>query len=513
MGTPSDIDYPRRVVIDDTDTRVKYVGDWNLDVGSFDDLGVVGAPYNHTLHGTNQHGAGLLFDFEGEFIQIRGAKDNRKMPHDPNFPYDNVTLLPKWTCEIDGGAMTHYRYSNYSYYITDTILCEQGFLSRQKHTLNFTVIIDNSDTQIFWLDKIEYKPLEDASVEQEVLKIDSSDSSIRYDNSSQGWYVDGNGDPEDGMLLNATGTSGSTLSFSFTGTGVSLYSFNEGTDFRRKSTARYYIDNSPDTTFETPESKKDPDGIHTTDYFNQLLFVSPTLEYGQHEMVITFTGVHERGGFFQWLSIDYFYVTGSNQAVQLNSTVGTNPGGGSGSGSSSGSNPGKGSSSADSGGSKMPIGPIVGGVVGGVVGLAIIAGLIWFFVKRSTRNHPEKITSGFGYHNSTPFDPQITYASPGFIVPPQPPPPPPQSFTVIPIPHPYNPTSQPLFMHDHTSPSGSVFPDTTTTHSINPNQNWMDLKEAQRRAVSNSVVEMRHQDRGIRYPRKVVNLPPDYTPR
>ncbi|ESK83353.1 hypothetical protein Moror_8768 [Moniliophthora roreri MCA 2997] len=501
MSIPSEIDYPRRVVIDNTDTRIKYVGDWNLDVGSFDNLGILGAPYNHTLHGTNQHGASLLFDFEGEFIQIRGAKDNRKMPHDPKLPYDNVTLLPKWTCEIDGGAITQYNYYNYSYYITNNVLCEQGLLSRQRHTLNLTVIIDNPNTQMFWLDKIEYKPLDRANVEQEVLKIDSSDPSIRYDNSSRGWYRDGiNGD---GIMLNSTGTAGSSLSFSFTGTGVSLYGFNEGNIFRRKSTARYYVDDSSVTTFETPDSKMDPDGINTTDYDNQLLFTSPTLQPGQHEMVITFTGVRQSDEFIQWLTIDYFYVTGSSRSIQLNSTGtgGTSSGGGGG----SGSNPGAGSSGSESNNSGTPIGPIVGGVVGGVVGLAIIIGLIWLFVKRSTKKYPEQVTSR--RYSSTPFDSQTTYASPGFIVPPQPPSP--QSHTVTPVFPPYSPTSQPLMMSGPTSPPSSVPTGSTTTHSTNLNQNWMDLKDAQRNAVSN----IRHQDGGIRYPQQVVNIPPSYTPR
>uniref|UniRef100_A0A0W0G672 Uncharacterized protein n=1 Tax=Moniliophthora roreri TaxID=221103 RepID=A0A0W0G672_MONRR len=474
MSIPSEIDYPRRVVIDDTDTRVKYVGDWNLDIGSFDNLGTLGAPYNHTLHGTNQHGASLLFDFEGEFIQIRGAKDNRKMPHDPELPYDNVTLLPKWTCEIDGGAITKYRYYDYSYYITNNVLCEQGLLSRQRHTLNLTVIIDNLDTQMFWLDKIEYKPLDGANVEQEVLKIDSSDPSVRYDNSSRGWYPD-NGD---GIMFNATRTAGSSLSFSFTGSGVSLYGFNEGTIFRRKSTARYYIDDSSVTTFETPDSKMDPDGINTTDYDNQLLFTSPALQPGRHEMVITFTGVRQSNEFIHSLTIDYFYVTGSSRRSESNN-------------------------------SGTPIVPIVGGVVGGVVGLAIIIGLIWLFVKRSTKKYPEQVTSR--HYSSTPFDSQTTYASPGFIVPPQPPSP--QPHTATPVFSPYSPTSQPLMMSGPTSPPSSVPTGSTTTHSTNLNQNRMDLKDAQRNAVLNNVVEIRHQDGGIRYPQQVVNIPPSYTPR
>ena len=43
-------------------------------------------------------------------------------------------------------------------------------------------------------------------------------------------------------------------------------------------------------------------------------------------------------------------------------------------------------SSGDNGGSSTNVGAIAGGVVGGVVGLALIGGLIWFFMRRSKKN-------------------------------------------------------------------------------------------------------------------------------
>ncbi|KAF9255251.1 hypothetical protein L218DRAFT_884580 [Marasmius fiardii PR-910] len=211
MSYPSDLEYPRRVVVDDTDPRVNYEkGTWTLDVGSFDSLGIFGSPYNHTMHGTNSKNASFSFQFSGEFVQVRGAKENRRINRPQNVTSDNTTVLAKWTCQVDGSSIRTTPYREFMYDITNNMLCEQGRLSRSLHTFTLNVTIDDPNSQIWWLDKIEYAPLPDADLSKEVLKIDASDPSIQYDNATGNWRdISG--------LFNGTGTTGASMTFNFNG--------------------------------------------------------------------------------------------------------------------------------------------------------------------------------------------------------------------------------------------------------------------------------------------------------
>ncbi|KAJ8080322.1 hypothetical protein PM082_017155 [Marasmius tenuissimus] len=532
MSYPSDVEYPRRVVVDDTDPRIKYnQGDWAIDNHSFDDITIFGLPYNGTMHGTASATASFSFDFEGEFVQVRGAKDNRKVALPEGVTSDNVTALAKWTCQVDGSPIRTTAYRPYIFDRTNNMLCEQGKLSRGRHTLTVNVTLDDPSTQMFWLDKVEYTPVPDADLSKEVLKFDSSDPAIQVDNSTGLW--------KSISLFNGTGTTGASASFKFNGTSVSLYGFNEGSDQDwEAATGRYYVDNKGDTTFDITGSKPVP-GLpnNRTDWYHQLWFTAANIDPGSHEMILTYTGVYA-GKAIQWLSIDYFYVTAS-EGSKLNSAPPAGGGGGNGSGSSNGQ------SGSDS---KSNTGAIAGGVVGGVLGLALIALAVWFFVKK--RKNKDSYGQYDGFQPQNMYSASATHPSVSMYGGQ----PPASTFSGQPPVSTYSgsyagsirggssgvvspaPTGQhssftagaasgawdPYRDHANSSQGGSNYGGSDSTRSpmvvSNPaagtSQNWADMKSAQRDAVNSTPVTQRqHQDSGVRYnqPGQVVDVPPTYT--
>lgn len=57
----------RQVVVDDSDTTIRYIGSgWFPDYGSQDNFGNFGSTYKHTLHGTNSNDS-LSFTFNGKY--------------------------------------------------------------------------------------------------------------------------------------------------------------------------------------------------------------------------------------------------------------------------------------------------------------------------------------------------------------------------------------------------------------------------------------------------------------
>ncbi|KAK1229999.1 hypothetical protein PQX77_006923 [Marasmius sp. AFHP31] len=370
--------YPRRVVVDDTDPRITYdkPDEWNYYGPQFTDYGVLGEPYNKTMRGTQSKNASFMFTFEGDFVQVRGAKDNMRISRSPNNPYDSLDLLPKYACQIDNRPIEAFNYSDYMYFQTNLVLCQQS-LSKGKHTLTMNITVDDPRKQVFWLDSIEYSPLESAALKDEVLKVDSSDQSCTYQNKEYSWYnMTGNF-----TMVNATNKEGATMSLKFNGTSVALYGINarnaaddsSPSSFER-TTGYYRIDNGEPINFDIPESRSPPSdpGNYVAAWSNQLLFNTSSIKgNGEHEITISYFGNHSGSGSPQLLAIDYFHVT--NGEVQLRSTPPEYP------------TASQTAADADGPDNQIRIGQIVGGVVGGLLAVAAILWLVWFLVKKRGR--------------------------------------------------------------------------------------------------------------------------------
>ncbi|KAK1218868.1 hypothetical protein PQX77_018429 [Marasmius sp. AFHP31] len=465
MDRPSDLEYPRRIVVDDTDPRVAYdSGIWNFDASTFENFGILGDPYNLTMRGTNSDKAGFTFSFEGDFIQVKGAKDNRKVSRPLNSTLDSLDTLPKYTCQVDNFSIQKVDYHLYMYDITNNVLCEASRLSKGPHTLTMNITLPNPNSQMFWLDSIEYAYLEGTDLSKEVVKIDASDPvSCTYQNDTGAWQED----VGDSRLFNQTGKTGATMTFRFNGSSVSLYSFNEGSEVDLDgASGRYYIDNTGDTPFDIPASKRLPSNQQNrTDWYNQHLFTSNNVGGGEeHEMVIAYTGGQTGSNPAQWLLIDYFYVTGAGTNGSSGGTVG-----GAGGGNNRGSDNG-------SGGSKTLVGAIAGGVVGGVVALLGIAGFIWLLMRRRR----QKRDGLRGWHPRGVLDP-FMLGAPGIHVQDQ--------------------------NHNHPHAGGGYT-------SQNQAQNFPDIKSAQQEAFRVQM-QQQHQDSGAQYNQvgqsQVVDVPPSYT--
>ncbi|KAK7051257.1 hypothetical protein VNI00_004757 [Paramarasmius palmivorus] len=479
VAYPSERRFPRKVVVDDSDARISYSNNWTFDVGSFDDIGSLGAPYNHTMHGTGVSGSTLNFTFEGGFIQVWGAKETRNTVQNTTIIDDDLTRLASWKCLVDGDEIPRINYLTNVDQITNNLLCEASGLASGTHVLTVDVAIGNSTTQVFWFDKIEYVPpdWQDSGLEGEILKIDSSDPSIRYDNGTGSWQER----PAGGLIANTTDVAGESLSFKFNGTSVSLFGFISGSISKRQaSNAVYSIDGSPDTLFEISGSRPSPTNSSVLlSRFNEPLFTTPDLELGTHDMKITFTGVRTGGDPLQWLTVDYFYVNAS-----------------AGSGNSVDSGPGQGSldpnaASENSGTGRPNIGAIIGGTVGGVAGILLLALGVFIFLRRRTSVKPiAKAEYQEDFNHASAINPNERYMR-----------------------------SQPLLDTTPISPESSTFSDagryaTTTPSAKHPGTiSWQSTSTS---PAGRMLWERHHQDSGIRYPTQqqemeVVDVPPGYT--
>ncbi|KAF5317886.1 hypothetical protein D9611_014856 [Ephemerocybe angulata] len=261
----------RRVIVDDTDAQIQYVGPWQVDSrGSQDRVGNFGPTFLGTLHGVVHTSATFSFLYEGTDSKVFGTLQAVNQ---------SGTIDPRWTCSIDDrivpiSPITPYPLNNWP-------LCDFTSIGAGVHNITVRIV---SEQKHFWLDYIDYVPSPNPTIPTKPAfnQIDDQDNSIFYDDS---WSRIGD-------FSMYTSRPGGRMTTNFTGTGVSWYGFIPEEMSHPSSLATYSIDDEAPIPFvlhgilaSDPESPT---------LYNQEFFQTPLLPYGNHTLTVVHNGNDEQ---------------------------------------------------------------------------------------------------------------------------------------------------------------------------------------------------------------------------
>ncbi|KAF8159353.1 hypothetical protein B0H34DRAFT_767602 [Crassisporium funariophilum] len=250
---------PRKMVVDDTDSRIMYSSAWFLDSSGFKNaVGNFGPTLKSTLHGINSTGS-LQFHFSGTSISLLGTN---------NIKTSGGETDPGWECFIDNvsiGSTNPFQFSENNW-----VLCSKQNLTDESHVLTVNV---NSKGRNFWFDSIHFNPSDSVPSDNALLSIENNDPSIRYDSSWEAL----------GETATMTRTKDAKVSYDFTGVSLAWYGLIPTELSGTPSLASYTIDGSVSVPFVLNGLS---DG--SVSMFNQLFFETPKLPFGPHTIVVTF---------------------------------------------------------------------------------------------------------------------------------------------------------------------------------------------------------------------------------
>ncbi|KAF8912163.1 hypothetical protein CPB84DRAFT_1841850 [Gymnopilus junonius] len=213
----------RSVFVDDTDSGIQYIGSWFADTGTQNNLGNFGPPYKSTLHGIKSDGS-FSYNFQGTQVVITGTV---QFPA----PSGATSSNPSWAT--------------------------------------------SANQQTFWFDYIQYTPSASANLGNSDLSITDTDSQISY---GSGWQTHSPGQ--------ITSQTGSTVSFSFTGTSLTWVGFYDNSLSLSPTTATYSVDGQKPVSFELNGVAAQTSGVQ----YNQVLFQTPQLSAGKHTIQVVYQG-------------------------------------------------------------------------------------------------------------------------------------------------------------------------------------------------------------------------------
>lgn len=116
---------------------------------------------------------------------------------------------PTWTCFVDEISIGSLPPQSTSEHHNNVLLCDLEQVYDGQHTVTVNT---TSSGRTFWFDYLLYTPSDPTDVAGEVLQIQNQDPAIAY---GSGWF------PAWG-LVNATNTTGSAMTFQFSGTSFPL---------------------------------------------------------------------------------------------------------------------------------------------------------------------------------------------------------------------------------------------------------------------------------------------------
>ncbi|KAF8811562.1 hypothetical protein BYT27DRAFT_7133907 [Phlegmacium glaucopus] len=495
------------VIVDDTNPNIQYFGPWFTAQNTQNDTGNFGMPFQNTLHGVSVD-ANLSFAFSGSAVNVLGTSITTNA---------SGSQVPTWECFVDNNSIGWNIACGSGE--NNCVFCQNGQLQDGPHVLSVRAKVSNQQT--FWFDQILYTPSSNISLDQSLLRIDSSDPAMQY---SSGWQPFRD-------FVNLTQTTGSTLTYDFSGVSLSWLGFTPAGFPPNSSSATYSIDGQTPTPFLVPALSSST----ALELYNRILFVTAKLSPGHHTLVVT----HQGNSSTAPLAFDYFVVqdgpstsTSSSSNAPSHTTISS-------------------STPASSSTTTNHTGAIVGGVIGGLVVLLLLLFLFLFIRRRNNRRAlnnsdvPSYIVDPFIVAPSD-LHPTSTLLSQPYTSNAQSPTPPTTSgkFT-----HRSSPSDAPSTSSNKisTSPptnassaSGDAIPPLTTlqvrssspliTSSSPPRlpyagpqteSSMTQVREAetepvhlrQRSASSRDgdPIFLRHEDSGVRMPAAVVELPPLYT--
>ncbi|KAF8054327.1 hypothetical protein FPV67DRAFT_1130900 [Lyophyllum atratum] len=290
----------RPLVIDDTDTRVRYTaGGWFKATESRDDVGTFGPPYNSTLHGTKTNG-NVSFAFEGTSVKVFGSIDTTGER--------DTTAYMTWECFVDQESMGLNRLPSHTGALDNNmLLCGQDALRRGPHELTVAVSINGGT---FWFDYLQYIPY-DAHPGDEAVLFDNRDPDIVYDTSWHSW----------GGSANSTTKYNSTMKINFTGTQLSWFGIVSGQE-STSSSGSYSIDGGSPISFQIGKASSRYSSASMM--YNQLFFMTPNLSAGSHNLLVT----HAGNGQTVPLTLDHLVIAnGSAVKIPRKANVGAIVGG------------------------------------------------------------------------------------------------------------------------------------------------------------------------------------------